>query len=50
MANTPVSVRLTDENREWLEKQATALERSLNYLINKSVEKDRLASEKKARK
>lgn len=48
-ANTPISVRLTDENREWLDAKASADDRSLNYLINKLVEQAR-ASDRKARK
>lgn len=49
MANTPISVRLTDENREWLEKQADSDDRSLNYMINKLIEQAR-AAEKRGRK
>jgi len=49
MANTPVSVRLTDENRQWLDQMASKEDRSLNYLINRIVEAAR-AAEKKGRK
>ena len=49
MKNTPVSVRLTDENREWLDAKAARDDRSLNWLINKFVEQARDA-ERKVRK
>ena len=41
MKNTPVSVRLTDDNRSWLQKIAEAEDRSLNKLINRAIERDR---------
>ena len=41
MKNTPLSVRLTDDNRSWLEKIAKAEDRSLNKLINRALERDR---------
>ena len=49
MANTPISVRLSDENREWLERKAAEDDRSLNYMINKIIETAR-TSDRKARK
>lgn len=50
MANTPISVRLTDENRAWLDRKAIDEDRSLNYLMNKLVELARLAESGKAKK
>ena len=42
MANPPIPVRLTDENRAWIQERACAEDRSLNYTINKTVEEARL--------
>ena len=49
MANTPISVRLTDENRAWLDARSEREDRSLNWLINKLLEQAREA-ERKVRK
>ena len=49
MANTPISVRLTDENRDWIEARSLREDRSLNWLINKILEQAREA-ERKVRK
>lgn len=47
MANTPISVRLSDENREWLERKSDEDDRSLNYMINKIIEAAREADANK---
>lgn len=46
MKNTPISVRLTDDNRSWLMQMAKSEDRSLNKLINRFLEQVRDAAKK----
>jgi len=50
MANTPISVRLSDENRAWLVRKADEEDRSLNNMINRIIEAAREADKRKDRK
>jgi predicted HicB family RNase H-like nuclease len=50
MENTPISVRLSDENRAWLVRKADEEDRSLNNMINRIIEAAREADKRKDRK
>ena len=43
MITTPISIRLTPENRAWLDKRVDRDDRSINYLINKVLASVRAA-------
>lgn len=47
---TPISVRLSDENRAWLVRKADEEDRSLNNMINRIIEAAREADKRKDRK
>jgi predicted HicB family RNase H-like nuclease len=43
--STQIQLRTTQENKEWVKRQADAAERSVNYLLHKMLTEARLAAQ-----